>query len=43
MPPRFSLNIDLTLSVNAPLNNQFLEVVRTKWDPKKRFYSYFVG
>jgi len=35
MPPRFSLNIDLTLGVNARLDNQFLEVARTKWDPKK--------
>jgi len=35
MPPRFSLNIDLTLGVNAPLDNQFLEDTRTKWDPKK--------
>jgi hypothetical protein len=35
MPSRFSLNIDLTLGVNAPLDNQFLEVAKTKWDPKK--------
>jgi hypothetical protein len=36
MPSRFSLNIDLTLGVNAPLDNQFLEDARTKWDPKKK-------
>jgi hypothetical protein len=30
--------------VNAPLDNQFLEVARTKWDPKKKtFCFYFVG
>jgi hypothetical protein len=40
MPPRFSFNIDLTLGVNAPLDNQFLEVVRTKWDPKKKFHCH---